>query len=211
MPQARSAGSTTHKSAAKATAVKPGAAKSTAAKSTAARSTTAKPAAARSSKSTAAKPAAARSSKSTAAKSTATRRTTAKPTAAKSAAAKPASGRARTSKTSAESRAGAGPKARSTAKPRPRVTIQVNTEGTQLEAIAERLRKLNERIIDAGREAGESTLGSYEKALKTFATGISKGPAKNELEWIQHLAASQAKFVREVTEGLAKVARERLK
>jgi DNA-binding ferritin-like protein len=91
------------------------------------------------------------------------------------------------------------------------VTIHVNTEGTQIEAIAERLRKLNERIIEVGREAGESTLGSYEKALKTFATGISKGPAKDELEWIQHLAASQAKFVREITDSVAKAARERLR
>jgi hypothetical protein len=73
------------------------------------------------------------------------------------------------------------------------------------------LRKLNEKIIDVGREAGESTLTSYEKALKTIVTSISQGPTKDELEWIQHLAASQAKFVREITESWAKAARERLK
>ena len=91
------------------------------------------------------------------------------------------------------------------------MTIHVNTEGTQIEAIAERVRKLNERIIEVGREAGDSTLASYEKALKAIATGISQGPAKDELDWIAHLAASQAKFVREMTDSWAKAARERLK
>jgi hypothetical protein len=81
----------------------------------------------------------------------------------------------------------------------------------QVDAIAERLRKLNEKIIDFGRDAGESTLTSYEKALKTIASGISQSPAKDELEWITHLAASQAKFVREITDSWAKSARDRLK
>ena len=80
-----------------------------------------------------------------------------------------------------------------------------------MEAIAERLRKLNEKIIDFGREAGESTLASYEKALKTIANGAQQSPAKDELEWISNLAASQAKFVREITDSWAKAARNRLK
>ncbi|HET9094843.1 MAG TPA: hypothetical protein VFN36_07110 [Solirubrobacteraceae bacterium] len=77
--------------------------------------------------------------------------------------------------------------------------------------MAERLRRLNERIIEFGREAGESTLSSYEKALKTIANGIQQSPARDELEWISHLAASQAKFVREITDSWAKAARDRLK
>jgi hypothetical protein len=81
----------------------------------------------------------------------------------------------------------------------------------QVEQVAERLRKLNEKIIEVGREAGESMLTDYEKTLKTIATGISQGPAKGELEWIAHLATSQAKFVRDITESWAKAARDRLK
>ncbi|HEX3802748.1 MAG TPA: hypothetical protein VHV75_07925 [Solirubrobacteraceae bacterium] len=190
MPQARTAGSSTNKSsAAKSTAAKRPAGKSTAAKPAAAKPAAAKPAAA---KPAAAKPAAAkRTTARASAKSTASRTTTAaKPSAASkpSTAAKPAA-----------------------AKAKPRVTIHVNAEGRQVEAIAERVRKLNERIIEVGREAGESTLSSYEKALKAIASGVSKGPAKDEFEWIQHLAASQAKFVRDITDNWAKAARERLK
>ncbi len=77
--------------------------------------------------------------------------------------------------------------------------------------IAERLRKLNEKIIEFGRDAGDNTLTSYEKALKTIATNVQQSSAKDELEWITNLVASQAKFVREITDCWAKAARERLK
>jgi hypothetical protein len=181
MPQARSAGSSPKKPQAKRAPAK-AAAKPAAAKSTAAKSTGPKPAAKRTSAT--AKPAAAK------------RTTAAKPAANRTA------GAASTAKPGA-----------SRAKPRPR--IRVNTDGAQIEAqidaIVERLRKLNEKIIEVGREAGGSTLSSYEKALKTISTGISQGPTKDELDWIQHLAASQAKFVREITESWAKAARERMK
>jgi hypothetical protein len=192
MPQARSAQNSQKKPAAKSAPAKPAAAAAKpAAKRPAAKpATTAKAAAA---KAPAAKSAA---TKAPAAKAAA-KRPAAKP-AAKATAAKPAARKATTPKAGA-------------AKPRPRVTIHVNTEGTQIEAIAERLRKLNERIIEVGREAGDSTLASYEKALKAIATGISHGPTKDEFDWISHLAASQAKFVREMTDSLAKAARERLK
>jgi hypothetical protein len=193
MPQARTAGSSTSKpTAAKRTPAKPAAAKSGAAKPAASKATAAKPAA----KTAAAKPAAA---KSTAAKPAA-KRAPAKPAATRSAAAKPAASKASTAKSAGASRTGAGSN-------RPRVNI----DGAQVEAIAERLRKLNEKIIDFGREAGENTLASYEKALKTIATGVQQSPAKDELEWISHLAASQAKFVREITDSWAKAARDRLK
>jgi hypothetical protein len=190
MPQARSAGTSTNKSSA---------ARSAAAKRPAAKSTAAKPAAA---KPAAAKPAAA--------KPQAARRTT-----AKTAAAKPAASRTSAAKTSAASKTSAAAKPRTAAKAtaakaKPRVSIHVNAEGTQVEAVAERVRKLNERIIEVGREAGGNTLASYEKALKAIATGVSKTP-KDELEWIQQLAASQAKFVRDITDSWAKAARDRLK
>ena len=195
MPQARTSGSSSRSAASKSAAAKPAAArKATAAKSTAG---AAKPAASKSAASKpASKPAAAR--KATAAKSSAG---AGRSTAAKSAAAKPAAA------------ANGGSKAGAAAKGRSRVSIHVNAETTQaqVEAIAERVRKLNEKIIDFGREAGENTLTSYEKALKTIASGISQSPAKDEIEWITHLAASQAKFVREITDSWAKAARDRLK
>ncbi len=90
---------------------------------------------------------------------------------------------------------------RSTAKP----------ADARLEAAAQRLRKLNERIIDASRDAGEATLTSYERALKAIASTIERGPGSSDVEWVSQLATAQAKFIRDLTETWAKRARKALK
>ena len=81
----------------------------------------------------------------------------------------------------------------------------------RIEAVAERVRKLNERIIEAGRGAGEATLTSYEKALKAIAGTIERGPGSSDVEWISNLATAQAKFIRDVTNAWTSAARDMLK
>lgn len=73
------------------------------------------------------------------------------------------------------------------------------------------MRKLNERIIEAGREAGETTLTSYERALKAIADTIEKGPGSSDIEWVSNLATAQAKFIRDLTTSWTKRARKALK
>ena len=81
----------------------------------------------------------------------------------------------------------------------------------RLEAAAERVRKLNERIIEAGKTAGEGALTNYEKALKTIAATLERGPGSSDVEWISSLATAQAKFIRDVTAAWTKAARDMLK
>ncbi len=81
----------------------------------------------------------------------------------------------------------------------------------RLEATAERLRKLNERIINVGKQTGESTLASYEKALKAMASAVERGPGSSDIDWISHLATTQAKFIRDVTQAWTAAARDMLK
>jgi hypothetical protein len=81
----------------------------------------------------------------------------------------------------------------------------------RLEAVAQRIRKLNERIIDAGKGAGDVTLTSYEKALKSIASTLERGPGSSDVEWISNLATAQAKFIRDVTTAWTSAAREMLK
>jgi len=81
----------------------------------------------------------------------------------------------------------------------------------RVEAAANRVRKLNEQIIEAGRQAGETTLTSYEKFLKSIAGSLERGPGSSDVEWIANLASAQAKFIRDVTTSLTKAARKRLK
>jgi hypothetical protein len=85
------------------------------------------------------------------------------------------------------------------------------TADARFDAAAQRLRRLNERIIEAGKEAGETTLSSYEKALKTIASTLERGPGASDVEWISNLATAQAKFIRDVTDSWTSAARKMLK
>jgi hypothetical protein len=67
---------------------------------------------------------------------------------------------------------------------------------------------LNERIIEAGKEAGETTLAAYEKALKAIAGTLERGPGSSDIEWVSHLATTQAKYIRDVTAAWTKAARD---
>jgi len=81
----------------------------------------------------------------------------------------------------------------------------------RVDAVAKRVRRLNDRIIDAGKEAGEATLTSYERALKAIAATIEKGPGSSDIEWVSNLATAQAKFIRDLTTSWAKTARRALR
>jgi hypothetical protein len=81
----------------------------------------------------------------------------------------------------------------------------------RFDAAAQRIRKLNERIIEAGKDAGDTTLTSYEKALKAMASAIERGAGSTDIDWISNLATTQAKFIRDVTEAWTSAARGMLK
>ena len=81
----------------------------------------------------------------------------------------------------------------------------------RLEAVAQRVRKLNERIIDESKSAGEATLTAYEKALKAIASSLERGPGKSDVEWISALATTQARWIRDVTEAWTSAARGMIK
>jgi hypothetical protein len=73
------------------------------------------------------------------------------------------------------------------------------------------VRKLNERIIEASRDAGETTLSAYEKALKALASSIERGADSSDIEWFSQLLTTQAKFIRDVTNSWTSAARNVLK
>jgi hypothetical protein len=139
-----------------------------------------------------------------ASKSAGAKRTTRKTASAKSSASKPRATRASATRKSA----GAGTtSARST-------NGRANSAGAadpRLDAVAARVRKLNERIIDESKSAGEATLTAYEKALKAIAASLERGPGKSDVEWVSSLATTQAKWIRDVTTAWTAAARGMLK
>ena len=73
------------------------------------------------------------------------------------------------------------------------------------------MRKLNERIIDAGRDAGETTLSAYERALKGIASSLERGADISDVEWLSQLLSNQARFIRDVTNAWTSAARQTLR
>jgi hypothetical protein len=133
-----------------------------------------------------------------ASKSTGAKKTTRKTTSAKSSASKPRAARSTASKSSSARTSTARANGAGAADPR-------------LDAVAQRVRKLNERIIDESKSAGEATLTAYEKALKAIAASLERGPGKSDVEWVSALATTQAKWIRDVTAAWTAAARGVLK
>jgi hypothetical protein len=80
-----------------------------------------------------------------------------------------------------------------------------------VKASIERIRELNEQIIESGRKAGASYLDAYERALDTIVRHQEELANATPVEWIQRVIEAQAKFIRDVGESYAATTRELLK
>ena len=82
---------------------------------------------------------------------------------------------------------------------------------TETEQAADRIRDLNEQILDFGRRAGVGFLEAYEQNLQTFADYQDKVGDQTKVEWIVSAARAQANFTRELTRVYTSTARDLLK
>ena len=80
-----------------------------------------------------------------------------------------------------------------------------------VDAAAQRVRDLNERIIEASKRAGRVTLDVYESTLKAIAESLEKGPGSSDIDWVARIASTQADFLRDMTKAWTSAAREALK
>ena len=89
---------------------------------------------------------------------------------------------------------------------------QNQNPGTEaVEATVERIRDLNEQIIDAGKKAGGAYLSAYEKALQSIADYQEQVAKQTDVEWISTVVDAQARFTRELTKVVVSTSREFLK
>jgi hypothetical protein len=89
--------------------------------------------------------------------------------------------------------------------------MATTTTKNQTEATTERIRDLNERILDAGKKAGGVYLDAYEKALESIADYQESVAKQTDVEWISTVVDSQARFTRELTKLYVDTGRELLK
>jgi hypothetical protein len=86
------------------------------------------------------------------------------------------------------------------------------TPGTEaVEATVERIRELNEQILEAGKKAGGAYLSAYEKALQSIADYQEQVAKQTDVEWVSTIVDAQARFTRELTKLYVSTGRELLK
>jgi hypothetical protein len=81
----------------------------------------------------------------------------------------------------------------------------------QAQQTADRVRELNERIIENARRAGETYLDAYERVLATIAGYQESVANTTPVDWMKTVLEAQASFTREFGNFYASSAREALK
>lgn len=80
-----------------------------------------------------------------------------------------------------------------------------------VEETTERIRGLNEKIIESSKTAGGASLDAYEKALRNMLDFESQVADASQLDWVTAVAKAHTQFVSDVTSAYTKAARELLK
>jgi hypothetical protein len=88
-----------------------------------------------------------------------------------------------------------------------------NTRAAQdnVDAAAERIRDLNERIIESSKKAGNTYLDIYEKTLNSIADYQEKVGERSQVDWVTTIANAQASFTRDLAGAYTSAARSLIK
>ena len=81
----------------------------------------------------------------------------------------------------------------------------------QADEAVERIRALNEQMLEAGREWGQSYLDAYEQWMRTFAELQERTAEGADVRWLAQIAKAQADYTRQITKFSADAARRFLR
>lgn len=86
------------------------------------------------------------------------------------------------------------------------------TKTAPTDAAGERIRELNEQILDAGKKVGGAYLTAYETALQSIADFQSKAAGKTgDVEWLSTVVDAQTRFTNDMSKLYVSAGRELLK
>jgi 2-phosphoglycerate kinase len=91
------------------------------------------------------------------------------------------------------------------------MAADANQTQTTIDETTQRVRDLNERILEAGKKAGGAYLTAYEKALQSIVDYQEQVAKQTDVEWISTIIEAQARFTRELTRLYVSTGRELLK
>jgi hypothetical protein len=77
---------------------------------------------------------------------------------------------------------------------------------SQVDQTIGRIREINDRILESGRRGGEASLQAYERLLKGIADAQEAAGGRGA-EWVRAFTAAEAKFTRELADGLPEAVR----
>jgi hypothetical protein len=80
-----------------------------------------------------------------------------------------------------------------------------------VDAAVQRIRELNERLVESAKAAGQASLDAYEKALQSLVEFEEKAASASQLDWVSNIAAAHAKFLQDVSSAYVQAARQALK
>lgn len=83
--------------------------------------------------------------------------------------------------------------------------------GDAAQEAVDRIRELNDRIIENARKAGNTYLDAYESMLNTLVSYQEGLASATPVDWIQNVLEAQANFTRELGNLYASTARDALK
>ncbi len=74
-----------------------------------------------------------------------------------------------------------------------------------------RIRDLNEKVIEAAKDAGRVSIDAYEMTLESLVEFEQKVAGNSQLDWVTALAKTHAQFVQDVSSFFVSAARDNLK
>jgi hypothetical protein len=92
-------------------------------------------------------------------------------------------------------------------------SLDVDALGVDLGAydeVPQRLRELNESLIESLRAAGNTALDAYEKTLERLVHFEESVSSASQLQWVSALAQAHAAFVRDTSTAYIEATRELL-
>lgn len=81
-------------------------------------------------------------------------------------------------------------------------------EMPSMEDATQRIRDLNERLMESSKSAGLVTLDAYEKALQSLVDFEDQVASATQLGWVSALANTHAKFIGDLSASYTKAAHE---
>jgi hypothetical protein len=78
------------------------------------------------------------------------------------------------------------------------------------EQVTERIRQLNEQVLETGRKAGVEFLEGYEQLIRTVADYQEKMADASQVDWVTNIVRAQAGFTRDIVGAYTKAARDTL-